>query len=105
MTKITRIDLFKQPSGEVFVREYAEGWTASSHPVDMHTSVETFETCLAWLRSNGWHIRAWHNGARAWKDEIMPVRTTADIWRKRRYYERYPDPNISMVNIDFAYDL
>lgn len=64
---------------------------------------------LAWCEQNGYTVRRWYNGGRAWKGtELWPVRTRSRIKRCRRELERmaqsgmYADANL--LSMDLRYD-
>jgi hypothetical protein len=63
---------------------------------------------LAWCEENGYTVRRWDDGARAWKgDTPHPVRMRAQIWRRRERAERralHGDGGGSVLSRDFAYD-
>jgi hypothetical protein len=104
---VTRIDLYQQNDGTL-VFKYAEGWTASTPAISRRTvppEEKSFDDMLAWLQSNGWTVRTWPNGARAWKGAPKPVRTAGQIMRKRESLERYPRPDLQLCNLDLALDL
>ena len=53
---------------------------------------------LTWCEGNGYVVRRWEGGARAWKaDKPWVIRTRGQILRIRRR-------NSCKVNLDFAYD-
>lgn len=65
------------------------------------------ENALAWCRSNGWTVRRWPGGARAWKHGLVPVRTRGAIIKLRDELRMNPRPDLEGqgVNLDLAYDL
>lgn len=103
--RTTRIDLHAIPQG-LAVYRYAEGWTASTPAFDKHVNPEwTLDQAIAWLQSNGWTVRSWNTGARAWLGQVLPVRDKSGILRKRRHLERYPNTDLQAHALDLAYDL
>ena len=65
------------------------------------------EAALDWCRSNGWTVRRWPGGARAWKHGLVPVRTSGAIIKLRDELRMNPRPDLEGhgVNLDLAYDL
>lgn len=104
---ITRIDFAKTDIGTVVINKYAEGWTASIPPWSHEVKYDfDFEGALDWCRQNGWIVRQWGNQARAWRrGHFYPVRTTAEIMRRRRQLQEHPRRDIDITTIDLAYDL
>ena len=82
---ITRIDFVKIGAG-VVVKKYPFGWTAHTNPISVKSEGPEFdfEFALNWCRENGWTVHTWPDGARAWKGEVLPVRTVQAILRLRR---------------------
>ena len=64
----------------------------------------TLDQMTALLQAKGWTIRHWHRGARAFKDEIRPIRTRGQIKRKREQLTRHPRPGLQLCAIDLAFD-
>jgi hypothetical protein len=65
------------------------------------------QDALAWCKANGWAVREWPTGARAWAGGMArPVRTAAQIKRMRQKISDYIDPSlIHAEGFDLAYDL
>ena len=65
------------------------------------------EAALAWCRSNGWTVRRWPGGARAWKYGLVPVRKQYEIIKLRDELRMNPRPELEGqgVSLDLAYDL
>jgi len=85
--KTTRVDIVKMPDGWHY-RKYPYGWTAKTRP--MTNEVKTEEeigVIVAWCQKNGWNIRAWPGGYRAFKGQPIPVRDRASIMLMRRKVE------------------
>ena len=106
---ITRIDLFQIPAG-VLVHKYPHYWTAATPPASTTTNAAmSLDAMVAWLNENGWTVRRWPGGARAWKGEMLPVRSRYQIKRKREELKaRWQEGNAQGVQIhaiDLAYDL
>jgi len=65
---------------------------------------------IAWLKANGYTVRQWPNGARAFRGQPWPIRNTAGILRRRAEVEalaqagRLPS-SFAWSALDFAYDL
>lgn len=93
MPEITRIDFYKLPDGNVRVAKYPEGWGLKTPSTANYISDRPLDEMLAWLQENGWIIRTWGegpwlSGARAWKDELIPVHTAYEIKRRRENLQR-----------------
>lgn len=86
--KITRIDLVDTQHGPV-KRCWRAGWMPGDKPrlSDVAPLSEgwTVETAADKLEAEGWTVRRWPNGARAWRIKPHPVRTGpyADKFRER----------------------
>lgn len=103
----TRIDLYQNPGG-LFVLKFSDGWTASTPAYDRHLTPDwTIDAAARWLEENGWTVRRWPGGARAWLGRLLPIRTRAQIARKREQLLRSgpPDPAIQIHTLDLAFDL
>jgi hypothetical protein len=115
MTDIVRIDMFENHSG-VRVVKYPEGPSGYTRPLESYISRAPLEEMVAWLKSHGWTVRQWpatpviQGGARAWRDDPRPIRTTAEIKRKRDTYKDQirvltPDKLAQCTwTFDFAYE-
>lgn len=108
MENITRIDMHQIPQG-IVVHKFPHYWTAATPPASTTTNeAMTLDQMTAWLEENGWTVRRWPGGARAWKGEMMPVRTASQIRRKREELrQRWQDWNRQGVQVhalDLAYD-
>lgn len=106
---ITRIDMIAIPTG-VLVHKYPEGWTASTPPAST-TTQETLslDWMVSWLENDGWTVRRWPGGARAWKGAMLPVRNGGQIKRKRdelrQRWQEWNQRGIQVNALDLAYDL
>jgi hypothetical protein len=87
--EIVRID-FVEILHTWHVRKFPFGWTAKTHPLTDETKGSDFdlEASLMWCEQNGWNVRRWPGGGRAFKGEPMPVRTAAAIMSMRRNVEK-----------------
>lgn len=87
--EITRID-FVKILNVWRVKKFPYGWTAKTHPLTDETKGPEFdlESSLTWCEQNGWNVRRWPGGGRAFKGEPMPVRTGAAIMSMRRNVEK-----------------
>lgn len=104
----TRIDIFQLPSGELRIMKYCEGWTAGTPATENYmTDAMTLAQVAEWLTARGWIIRRWPGGMRAWRHKIMPIRTKAQIIRKRDELsmKRSLFPELQLHALDLAYDL
>jgi hypothetical protein len=66
------------------------------------------DVALDWCRKNGYTIRRWEGGARAWKgDQPRPVRTRPQIHHRRSQAERramHGDTDGALLSLDFAFE-
>ncbi|MDR3572821.1 MAG: hypothetical protein P4L50_03085 [Anaerolineaceae bacterium] len=106
--EITRID-FRTIAGKVRVSKYPWGWTALTRPVTEETKPVGFdlEASLKWCADNGFTVRRFPGGARAWKGEVLPIRDRYTIQRMRRDIDngKRPDLVTNDFCLDLAYDL
>ncbi len=65
------------------------------------------EAALAWCEANGWAVRRWATGARAFRFGLEPVRSIREIQRMREELKQYPRPELGdrTFVLDLAYDL
>jgi len=86
--RITRID-FMLEAGTWKIKKFPYGWTAKTKPISVTLSnQDEISAALDWCKVHRWTIRTWPNGARAWRGEAMPVRSTSDIRYLRRQIDR-----------------
>jgi predicted RNA-binding protein len=101
--KVTRIDLIQQ-DGKWLVSKYPYGWTAKTRPISKsELDQQAADQALAWLKAEGWTVREFPGGARAWRGEVKPIRDQATI----RMLRRQIDLNYSRSELDARrqYDL
>lgn len=100
--KTTRIDFIRLDDGW-HIRKYPYGWTAKTSPLSDETKPDTdIAQAIAWCKANGWTVREWPNGARAWKGEIKPIRDTNTI----KYLRRQVNQTVGDIRrqFDLAFD-
>lgn len=106
--EITRMDFVVTPGG-VIVNKLGTGLYGKLVVVKAETKPQSFEleTALDWCRSQGWVVRTWPGGARAWKHGLEPVRNSAEIIRLRQELITNPRPELNGRgnSLDLAYDL
>jgi hypothetical protein len=103
--EITRIDFYKQADGWR-VQKYPYGWTAKTRPIQEAVLADTADA-LRWCKDNGWVVREWPGGARAFKGKPYPVRDTAGIMSMRRKAEAEylgGQTGTNKIFFDFAFD-
>jgi len=106
---ITRIDLQDLPTG-LFVKKYADGWNETSRPIEMHTQTDpswTLDKACEWLRSQGWNVRRWYKGARAFKGPLRHVRTESEVKSLRARLQRNRDlysAELQLHTLELFYD-
>lgn len=102
---ITRIDMAISQDG-LRVMKYPDGWSIESQPIENYVNAAwSIDDAIAWLQKNGWTVRRWYYGARAFKGTLYPIRNTAQIKRKRKELMEHPDPKIQWHAVDLAFDL
>ena len=109
-----RIDFTLLGDGRVIVQKlHRDTKTEPGRPRDIPTSTEikpaefALATALAWCRDNGYTVRQWADGARAWHGKPWPIRTRAQIRRKREQAEKQvarTGGKGSLLMLNFAYD-
>jgi hypothetical protein len=107
--QITRVDMISTPTQGVLVRKYAAGWTASSVAADIHFNQEqSLEQMIAWFEAQGWTVRKWPGGARAFRGKPLPVRSGPEIANLRRKMRArpgdYPELAGIICTLELAYD-
>ena len=111
-----RIDFIQMGNGRVIVqklRRDAETEPARPRDIPLSTEVKSPDFALAdaltWCRGNGYAVRQWPGGARAWRGTPWVIRTRAQIHRKRQQIEAQINRtggsrSGSSLSLDFAYD-
>lgn len=105
-----RIDLFENPQGYILVLKWRKGWAPGAPPCanDQNTEMDLDEM-VDWLEREGWTIRRWPGGARAWRDGLRIIRTRGQILRKRKQLQTGAGYGPEIRNIahtlELAYDL
>lgn len=107
--EIVRYD-FQESSTGLLIQEWYEGWEPGTPPDNQRTNpAAELSTVLLWLNNHGWDVVSWPGGARAWKGERRPVRTRAQILRKRedlrRMWNWYRSQGIQTHSVDLAFEL
>jgi hypothetical protein len=106
--KVTRVDFLKI-GNEYHIRKYCYGWTAKTPAIsDKVVDVQQWLAAAEWCQANGWNVRHWADGARAWKGEVKPVRDRAGILAMRRKveaeYSHGENIGTNKMFQDFAFD-
>jgi hypothetical protein len=104
-----RIDFAVATSGVVVTKLWLiEGRNVALHGAQTKPADFDLDGALAWCEANGYTVRRWQGGARAWRDdEPRPIRTRLQIWRRRARAEQlalHGDPAACALSCDFAYD-
>lgn len=106
--EIIRIDFERLRNGKVIINKMGKGLKGNLF-VDNSKTVENFDLAgaLNWCRSNGWTVRQWPTGARAWKHGLEPVRSKYEILKLRDQLREHPRPELEGAGytLDLAYDL
>ena len=101
-----RIDFTNLADGRVIVlklrRDAADPAAPRDIPLpdnghDIKPATFDLDAALAWCRRNGYTIRQWPGGARAWLGNPWVIRTRQQILQRRKN-------NSCAVNLDFAFD-
>ena len=104
-----RIDFAVVPSGVAVTKFWlVEGRSVSLLGSEMKPAGFDLEEALAWCEANGYTVRRWDGGARAWRGLPWPIRTRAQILRKRSEVERQALAGRSggnLLGLDFAFDM
>jgi hypothetical protein len=104
-----RIDFIVVPSGVAVTKFWLiDGRSIPLHGGEMKPVDFDMEGALAWCEAHGYTVRRWEGGARAWKGAPWPIRTRAQILRKRSEVEREALAGHSsgnLLSLDFAYDM
>jgi len=91
VTNPDRIDFTALPDrGGVIVTKMRRDASASRDiPIESETKSVDFDlaNALAWCKRNGYTVRQWYGGARAWKGPVWIIRTRQEIVQKRRDLE------------------
>ncbi len=113
-----RIDFTALGDGRVIVvKLWHDSENRQDIPVSRDTKPDGFslDEALEWCRNNGYVVRTWPGGARAWKGELRVIRTAHEIMRLRRKLEaewqaafgrnpgRWSDLD-TLLSLDLAYD-
>jgi hypothetical protein len=112
-----RIDFAELPDGRINVIKMTRDRAYRRDiPTDhaIHEDLD-FDEALDWLRENGYTVRCWPGGARAWKGTPWIIRTRREIWQKRQQAEaaaladlnRNPGKwhdSETRLQLDFAYE-
>jgi len=107
---ISRIDFCILEMGVVVVTKFQKVNGRGICPQGPETKPAGFdlEGALTWCEQNGFTVRRWPGGARAWLGKPWPIRTRNQIQRMRHKIGRltaaraFGDEN--MLGLDFAFD-
>ena len=84
-----RIDFAVVTSGVVVTRFWLIGGrNVAPHAPEVKPAGFDLEGVLARCEQNGYTVRRWQGGARAWRGVPWPIRTRSQIWRRRAQAER-----------------
>jgi len=104
-----RIDFAIVPSGVAVTKFWlVDGRSIPAHGGEMKPAGFDLEGALAWCEAHGYTVRRWDGGARAWRGVPWPVRTRAQIRRKRSEVERMVfagRASGNLLTLDFALDM
>ena len=103
-----RIDFSVVACGVVVTKFWLlSGRTVAPYGAEVKPPEFDLDGALAWCAENGYTVRRWPGGARAWKGKPRPIRTRSQIWQKRARAERLAlrgDGRGSTLGLDFALD-
>jgi hypothetical protein len=104
-----RIDFLVVATGVVVAKFWLiDGRSIPLHGGEIKPTGFDLEGALAWCEANGYTVRRWEGGARAWKGAPWPIRTRAQILRKRSEVERQAlagRTSGNLLSLDFAFDM
>jgi len=107
-----RVDLFITSKGVTVTRFWHQDGRDVPSPDGAELKPVDFPLAdaIAWLKFNGYTVRQWPNGARAFKGQPWPIRNTAGILRRRAEVEALAQAGqlpsgFTWSALDFAYDL
>lgn len=101
---IDRVDILKVTNGFRVVQfQKGVGVALATDDIEEERAAN-LEKALA---ERGWIIRRWAGGARAFRGELYPIRTTEAIKRLRDNLRAYPRPDLDgqAHALDLRYDL
>lgn len=76
---VTRIDLREVPTG-ILVQSFEDDWRTTNDANESHLNyTTTLPLMVEWLKDNGWTVREWPGGARAFKGLPRPVRPASAV--------------------------
>lgn len=85
--KVCRVDLIELPGGTQVKRTWLAGWEPGDSAVEAKPLEAgwTIETAAALLEAQGWKVRRWPGGARAFRCGLRCVRTSSyrNRWNER----------------------
>ena len=116
--EITRIDFYEAFQGTegrcvVNVAKFPDGWEKDpmARAIKRYQSDKPLAEMLTWCEAQGWKIRRWPGGARAFKGGLHPIRSRGAIVRMRTSYEndrifrqQLADKGLCLSGFDFALD-
>lgn len=106
-----RVDFLITPSAVVVNKYWRLAGRDHLRENQIHPAAFDVEWALSWLEDHGYQVFRWPGGARAFKGAPWPIRTTAQIQRKRRELERevsagrVRSPEFNLLGLDLAYCL
>ena len=103
---IVRLDFHVTPQGVVL----AKFKRCQSVYMPTERTIKTefdLENSIAWCLANGWTVRRWPNGARAWKGAAVPIRDQQAAERTQRDFPLpavEAEPGELPAEYDYRYD-
>ena len=104
-----RIDFLPCTAGTIVQKFEKQPWRDRLISSEIKPQDFDLQAALEWCTNNGYTVRVGTWGARAWKGQPWVIRTREQIKRKRARAEdtafsSQPDPHVTTLQIDFAYD-
>jgi hypothetical protein len=110
-----RIDFIQTPQGTAVRRYIRHPFRDRMYKHDTKPPNFDLDAALDWCTQNGYTVRKWNGGARAWKGAPWPIRTAWQIMRKRHDIEQIALAKMkanpgkwhteeSILQLDLAYD-
>lgn len=104
-----RIDFDVQSHGTLIFRfRHINGRDCPDGVPDLEPPGFDLDGALAWCEAHGYAVCRWPGGARAWKGRPWPIRTMAQILKRRGQVERDVragrlDLGFNYLSLNFAY--
>jgi len=106
--EITRVDVERRRDGGCLVLVWGKNWLPGQRPHEVFVTSEQMEDLKQNYLREEWEVVDWKIGFRAWKYGRRPIRTGAQIAKKRRavnnsisWYAEQGIDNLNSLNLAF----